>query len=355
MELRFEHMPFPWLCPLVIISACTLPGCAPEAMVMDDAPQASFQEPAEGAQLIYGQVTTFRATVSDDLSPAGSLDALWESDLDGVLASDPPYDAGEGASYAAMSTGRLSPGQHLVTLSLMDPAGNIGSVSVSVTVTRNHEPQASITSPLGETFDLGQEVDFQASVSDEDQDVSELQVRWYSSIDGLLDSSPPTGSGLASFSSTGLSAGEHQVTLLVTDDLGDVAVQNSGVVVLVSESCNGSDDDGDGYVDEGFDVDGDGLPDCQDAETCDGVDNDGDGYVDEGFEDADGDGIMDCVDQEDPDEPADCDGLDNDGDGQTDEGFQDADGDGLKDCVDQETCGDLVDNDGDGLVDEDCP
>ena len=93
------------------------------------------------------------------------------------------------------------------------------------------------------------------------------------------------------------------------------------------ELCNGTDDDGDGLVDEDYgDTDGDGIADCVDVEDCDGIDNDGDGLVDESWADTDSDGTADCVDVED------CDGRDNDGDGQVDEGF-DADGDGTADCL----------------------
>jgi hypothetical protein len=61
------------------------------------------------------------------------------------------------------------------------------------------------------------------------------------------------------------------------------------------EYCNGEDDDGDGYVDEGYpDTDEDGTADCVDEEECDGLDNDGDGLIDEGF-DEDHDDTADCM------------------------------------------------------------
>ena len=49
------------------------------------------------------------------------------------------------------------------------------------------------------------------------------------------------------------------------------------------EVCDGIDNDGDGEIDEGFDTDNDGTPDCDDIEECDGVDNNGDGEIDEGL------------------------------------------------------------------------
>ncbi len=198
------------------------------------------------------------------------------------------------------------------------------------------------------------------------------------------------------------------------DDTGEATPDDTGEVLLPPvEICDGLDNDGDGEVDEGFDVDADGVPDCFDLEECDGVDNDGDGEIDESgaygettwYWDADADGFgrseravvacdapastvaddSDCDDTDagvfpgadevcdgqdndcddavdeghdsDGDGTADCfdeeecDGLDNDGDGEIDEDAPDTDGDGIVDCMDEEEC-DGLDNDGDGVVDE---
>ncbi|NRB64193.1 MAG: thrombospondin type 3 repeat-containing protein, partial [Saprospiraceae bacterium] len=129
------------------------------------------------------------------------------------------------------------------------------------------------------------------------------------------------------------------------------------------EECDGQDNDGDGFVDEGFDSDNDGVRDCFDTEECDGQDNDGDGLIDEGYPDTDSDGYPDCIDN--------CPGIsnpdqsdsDNDGIGDTcdtcdDE--QDADQDGVPDCRDN--CIDTpnidqqdMDDDGIGDACDNCP
>ncbi len=126
------------------------------------------------------------------------------------------------------------------------------------------------------------------------------------------------------------------------------------------ETCDGKDDDCDGFVDEGLDLLTCGKGAClhtvlgcvagvpqtcdplQGAkdETCDGTDNDCDGSVDEGFPDLDLDGEVDCID------------LDDDGDGDPDE----------TDCApldplifhgQTETCFNSVDEDCDGVADPD--
>jgi hypothetical protein len=132
---------------------------------------------------------------------------------------------------------------------------------------------------------------------------------------------------------------------------------------ILSEICNGLDDDGDGSIDEGLpvggaavDADGDGVPicpataggafDCNDqigaihpdaAETCDGMDDDCDGSIDEGApaggeacvipgllglcaegETSCADGPLVCAQVHTPSEDV-CDGKDNDCDGTVDE------------------------------------
>ena len=117
------------------------------------------------------------------------------------------------------------------------------------------------------------------------------------------------------------------------------------------EVCNGIDDDCDGVIDDGFDLDGDGVTtcggDCDDTdplvnsaeiEVCNGVDDDCDLLIDEGF-DLDGDGFTscggDCNDSDgtiNPGVSEVCNGVDDDCDGTIDNGF-DQDNDTWTTCA----------------------
>jgi hypothetical protein len=142
---------------------------------------------------------------------------------------------------------------------------------------------------------------------------------------------------------------------LATDcDDADPAIHPSA-----TEVCNLVDDQCDGAIDEGFDVDADGVTscdgDCDDAdpvnftgnvEICDGQDNDCAGGPDfdaAGEVDADGDGVLGCAECDDAD-PANfdgnvevCDGQDNDCNAAADfdaPGEIDVDADGWISCAD---------------------
>ena len=180
------------------------------------------------------------------------------------------------------------------------------------------------------------------------------------------------------------SDGDSDGFLECINDCDDVDASINPAAV---EVCDGVDQDCDTFIDEPFDVDGDGWftdsnagclatygsanTDCDDAEattypgaaeTCDAVDSDCDSSLVDNFVNSDGDTDPDCIDTDDdndgdPDttdcadtDPAInnqateiCDAIDQDCDGDFVETFANNDGDTLPDCADPDD-----DNDGVG-------
>jgi len=241
-------------------------------------------------------------------------------------------------------------------------------------------------------------------------------------------------SGSADFDTAGELDDDGDNFFTCDNDCDDDPATGSNIFPGATEVCDGIDNDCTNGVDDGFDQDGDGVTtcgadgdpattadnDCDDApatgsnifpgatEVCDGIDNNCTNDIDDGF-DLDGDGVTTCGADGDPataadndcdDDPATggnnfpgnpeaCDGLDNDCDGAPDndvvnqDWYLDADGDGFgdiggtatsdcgspgtdyvtdnTDCNDDdidispseaEDCSDGIDNDCDGDIDD---
>ncbi|MCK6503488.1 lamin tail domain-containing protein [Myxococcota bacterium] len=98
------------------------------------APLVEITDPADGSAWLPATSITFQGQASDVTTPADELVFAWESDLDGPLAGAVTAD---GRSVLVTST--LSLGSHLVTLTVVDGDGEIGSDSITVHVAKEEE------------------------------------------------------------------------------------------------------------------------------------------------------------------------------------------------------------------------
>jgi hypothetical protein len=158
----------------------------------------------------------------------------------------------------------------------------------------NMGPEVSISSPGdGEIFGQGEEITFQATISDDSDPVYMLQLEWLSDVDGSLGDEPADGSSV-SLTTDSLSPGRHVISLEAVDTEGEIS--SSTVMITVDDNTDDDDDDDDDDGDDEDDRDGDGFTtadgDCDDNdwytypgadEYCDGADNDCDGEADEDF------------------------------------------------------------------------
>jgi hypothetical protein len=181
-----------------------------------DPPTAVIVSPADGATYGEGLAIRFEGTGADPSGEPLTGDALsWESSLDGEL--------GTGGD---LTRADLSPGDHEIVFTAMDPRGVSGSDTVSVTIVR--APSVSITAPEDGAVRLrGQEITFEGSAQDADgESLTGDALVWRSDRDGEL------GTG-TSFTRDDLSPGEHVVSLTAADGRGAASSDEVAVRVTV--------------------------------------------------------------------------------------------------------------------------
>jgi hypothetical protein len=187
-------------------------------VIATESPVAVVSSPVDSGVYYSDQSIVFQGSVSDGETPNGSLEAWWESDIQGVLSvTAVPDELGQ-----VSGQGSLQEGLHTITLTAQDESGKTGSAMVLVTVNgSNTSPSCGITAPIdGSAGELGDLVVFEAQVSDPDISADQLLVEWSSDKDGPLGSGSVDSSGRASLPISNLSQDTHLVSLDVTDDAG---------------------------------------------------------------------------------------------------------------------------------------
>lgn len=206
-------------------------GGTPDGSVDD--PDAGVADPDGGAEPDAGPGTDAGPPDAGDLPPTCTVTApldgtIQDFDDDFVFvatATDPEDGALSGPSVVWRSnrvvaplgsglstTELLEPGDHVITCTATDSAGNIGTGSITVT---SRSPVAAIFHPGdGETRSAGSSIPFVGQGRDfEDGMLTGSSLVWTSSLDGMI--------GTGTMFNRSLSAGTNVVTLAVTDADGN--------------------------------------------------------------------------------------------------------------------------------------
>ncbi|MEQ1567691.1 MAG: MopE-related protein [Myxococcota bacterium] len=337
--------------PSLVLLPLALAGCPNEVEISDKMnrpPVVSISDPADGSTYSEVDRIDLVGVVADADGMDDIVSLVWSSDrMAEPLATldDAPPDAA-GFTHIARS---LPPGNHAITLSVIDAGGLQALASIGISVSpQDVVPSADIAVPLpGATFDPGEEITLAGSASDPNQPPETLTATWSYSVGGgpstEIASGAPNDSGSTTAIWTDAPVGELELRLVVTDDEGNAA--EAQLVVVVKDP----------YSD---DLDHDGVTtlagDCDDQdpnrsptldEVCDGVDNDCNDVIDD--KDLDFDehvdeactaypGLLPVDDCDDthgtvfPGAAEQGDDLDNDCDGEIDDGLSEYDNDG--DC-----------------------
>ncbi len=177
--------------------------------------------PAAGGTFAVGEAIPFEAQLSDAEDDPAKLDVTWTgADGTAYTIDNTPVPAGHLEGSLVLDTA----GEYTLTLAATDPAGNVGTASVSFTViVPDALPECVILNPAeGELLAERENVILAGEVEDAETAAADLLVEWRSDQDGVLGESIAVGEGTVSLLVDDLSVGEHLLSLVVTDAAGGV-------------------------------------------------------------------------------------------------------------------------------------
>ena len=208
-------------------------GCVEDTKtveVRNSVPTISIESHVDGDTVFVGDAIEFRALVTDNNNGPSELEVQWEAG-DRVAC---PYTPPDGGGLSTCVT-TLELGEEEVKATVRDPKNASATDGVQLVLYYSEPPTAQILAPLSDGIYYADElILFEGTAEDDEDDPTQLDIRWNSSISGNLDlDTTPDSDG--SFSDYAyLEPGDHALTLEVEDTSGKVSSQD--VVITVKET-----------------------------------------------------------------------------------------------------------------------
>ena len=209
-------------------------------------PTCDITSPSNQSSFVFGDEVIFEGTAQDANIDTTELEVVFSSDRDGELGF------GNLASNGSVTyiTNNLSNNAHVITMTVRDEVGATCQATTIVHI--GTPPEVTINQPQnGELFSLGDNIFFNASMLDNEDQMSDLSVEWSSSMDGSLSTGSPTSQGTYQFTTDQLAAGVHYISVSTTDSTGLVSTDminiqintppNAPTLTLTPDPLTGSD------------------------------------------------------------------------------------------------------------------
>ncbi|MCO4770937.1 MAG: lamin tail domain-containing protein [Deltaproteobacteria bacterium] len=199
-------------------SPVRLPNSSPDVVIVqpvvaEGADAAGPFEPDAGL--------VFEARASDPEDAAAELLVVWTATRTDAGDSE-PIPLGEttpdSSGAVTLVVTALDAGRWLVTATVRDTEGATGVANLPIEILEvNLPPTVLINAPTGGSEHIEEEVVTFGGLVNDDRGMEQVSVEWFSTLDGVLDTSPPSSGGALAFSTNDLSVGLHTVTVTVTD------------------------------------------------------------------------------------------------------------------------------------------
>ena len=195
------------------------------------APDDSIATPS----FAFGDSITFSASASDNYDADADLVVVWSTTWIDASQTEQQVHLGDTTvgndGRSTLISNALEAGAHTVRAEVTDSDDLTAYDFVNVVLYEYNEfPTVEITAPVDEdVFDEGDAINFSA-VAWDDLDLVGLSVVWRSNMDGDFNWDSPSETGVLNFQTAGLSAGDHEITVQVTDD----EAQSASDSVLIS-------------------------------------------------------------------------------------------------------------------------
>ena len=205
-------------------------------------PTVSILSPSDGSVYYGNDLVEFHMNIDDAEENPSELVVNIESTVDGTLFTEAPDSGGQ-----YMESRYLSPGQHILTMTITDSGGANTSRTMSVLVKPDNEaPTCQFLNPAPDTNVLGgTPIDFVLQVDDVNIPNDTIEVKLTSSIDGFLPIPDPDANGQILYTMPNFSNGRHSMTLTAFDERGlecsvsQLLVIDSVPVVSISQPQDG--------------------------------------------------------------------------------------------------------------------
>ena len=201
----------------LVLMGCT--GAEKNVTTTNQAPEASITSHSDGVVLPEGEAILFTGAVSDSNHSLDDLLVTWYAGTDILCAEGPPE-----VDATARCEGVLTEDVTSITLAVRDPDNARSDAVISVEVVPTNAPEAEITSPTVDGLYYSDEIiTFTGTISDSEDDPTDLIAYWTSSIDGDLTGVDATANSNGEILGYGnLSEGQHILELHVEDSTGKV-------------------------------------------------------------------------------------------------------------------------------------